>query len=441
MSNKPIVIVNVSLQTATVTRKGFGTPIFISSHNNFPERVRTYTSLTGVADDFNPTEAAYVAAQQIFSSTPSVAEFKIGRRLVDSTLTPTEVADGSVHEVTLTVLGGDTLDISVVAGVGDDEEAVSTAIKVAIDASALASKITSVVTGVGALGTLVLSRTTVNDSFSTSKLSKVTTTLSTSTELAAEVLDAITIEDDSFYFVTADDHSDVFVLAMAGAVEARTLFYFTANSYTTSYSTPYTVPSVLSTYERTVVFWSQAANTVFPECAYVGANATYAPDETAVVWSGIKVAGVPLALNEQGNKLTATQEKNLFDRSMVYHTTTAVGPRVLGGKTANGTWIDEVHIRDTIVARVQEAQEALVLNQAGGKLEGGRTGVALSDAALTESLTPFIASKALESFTTDPSSATIDQNTRTLSNMKFEGVLQGAIIRVVINGTLVNATV
>mgnify|MGYP003649759331 CR=1 FL=1 len=349
MSNKPIVTVNVTLQTATVSRKGFGTPLFISVHTDFAERVRTYSSLEGVAEDFISTDSAYIAAQAVFGNTPSVAAFKVGRRVA--------------------------------------------------------------------------------------------------LETAGDALAAILEEDEDFYFLATDDHTNTFVLAMAAAAEARTLLYFVSSEEEDAITV---VDSAGATdlvsllkqgnFERTVSMWSQVADTTFPECAFIGVNAPYAPDEQAVVWSGTNIT-VPIAKNAAGNSLTSTQAKNLFDRNCNYVTTTAVGIRQLGGKTASGEWIDNVHTRDTIVARVQEGQEALILNQAGGKLIGGKVGIALSDAAIQASLNPFVSASSLSSFTTDTTAATIDQNTRTLNNMKFAGVLAGSIIKVVINATLVNETV
>jgi hypothetical protein len=448
MSNKPIVTVNVSLQTATVSRKGFGTPIFISAHHNFPQRVRSYSSLKGVGEDFKSTDSAYIAAQGVFSNTPNVASFKVGRREADAIVTPTDVAVSSVHALTITVNDGDTLSVSVTAESGDTAADTAEALKVAIDAdTAVADHVTTTVTGLAEAGILTITPKVTGDVFGISSTSGVTLTTEAPTETAGDVLTAVLEEDEDFYFVSAEDHTETFVLAMAAAVEAQTMLYFVSSNGATSLTTADSISATdtlallkQGNFERTVSLWSQVADSAYPECTFLGVNAPYAPDERAVVWSGTDIS-VVLAKNALGNRLTSTQEKNLFDRNANYVTETAVGIRQLGGKTVNGSWIDDIHNRDSIVARVKEGQQALVLNQAGSKLEGGRAGVAISDAKLTENLTPFVTSKALESFTTDPSAATIDQNTRTLSNMAFEGVLSGAIIQIVINGTLVNATV
>ena len=174
MSNKPIVTVNVTLQTATVSRKGFGTPIFISAHHNFPNRVRTYNGLSGVAEDFTSTDTAYIAAQGVFSSTPSVQQFKVGRQEADSIVTPIDVIETSVHALTITVNDGDTLDVSVVTGAAETAQDVCAAMKAAIDGNAaVAAHVTTAVVGTGAAATLSISPTAATDVFGLSQLSLV----------------------------------------------------------------------------------------------------------------------------------------------------------------------------------------------------------------------------------------------------------------------------
>ena len=81
MSYSQSIVANISLQTATQTQQGFGTPIFIAAHSLYAERVRGYSSLKEMTDDnFSTTDNAYIAAQQAFSQSPAVPIVKIGRR-------------------------------------------------------------------------------------------------------------------------------------------------------------------------------------------------------------------------------------------------------------------------------------------------------------------------------------------------------------------------
>lgn len=436
----PIATVNVVLRTATVGRAGFGTPLFISSHRRFQERVRTYTSIEAVGEDFDSTDAAYVAAQQFFSHTPSVSKLKIGRREADSIFTPSNVDNGSVHTITVTVNDGDSVTASYTSDISETAADVSTALIDLINGDAdVAAHITASASGDG----ITITTVAAGDVYSVSGLGNIEATY-TSTETAADVLDAITEVDGDFYFVTADDHTETFVLAMATAVQAMERLYFVSNqemSALTTFSDISTdIPAKLkqNNYTRTAVIWDEEADSKFVECSYVGVNAPFSPDEQAVVWDGRVLPGISVAKNSSGNMINSTQQLNLDNRNASHVVKTAAGDRVLGGKTAEGTWIDELRIRDCIAARVKERLEALLLNQAGTKVPGGSAGKVLVQSSIIAALTPFIASDAIVEYTINLADAIFDNKTRTLSNVQFDAILSGAILRVVVNGTLTN---
>lgn len=84
----PLTTVNIALQTSGITAAGFGTPLFIADIDTSVTsdplgagvRVKTYSSLEEVANDFDTSDAAYKAAQAFLRPTPSVQSFKIGYR-------------------------------------------------------------------------------------------------------------------------------------------------------------------------------------------------------------------------------------------------------------------------------------------------------------------------------------------------------------------------
>lgn len=84
MSIDQIVNVQISLQTTTVTQKGFGVGMFMGAHRWFPERIKTYVSLTDAATDIPVGSDEYKALEGFFANTPSPQEAKIGRIIVDS---------------------------------------------------------------------------------------------------------------------------------------------------------------------------------------------------------------------------------------------------------------------------------------------------------------------------------------------------------------------
>ena len=442
----PITTVNLALRTATVSRAGFGTPIFISAHNSFVERARSYASLSAVGEDFSTAHPAYIAAQGVFASTPSVPAFKIGRRVTTSnSLIPENVVAGSTHSVTVTVDDGNVVTAAYVASGGDTELEVATALASAINGDApVAAKITATVVGTGAAAVVQIVKVGAEDAYAVTGLINLGESFVT-VESAPDALSAITAEDNDFYFILADDHTEVFVLAMAGAVQASEKQYFVSSQETGSINTAYSVAATdllakikQAAYTRTAYMWDETADTAYPECNFVGQNAPYSPDTNAVVWDGLKLAGVDVAKNTLGNQITSTQQNNLIARNASFVIGTGAGNRLLGGKVASGEWIDNIRTLDNIAARVREDQDAKVMNQAGKKIGGGKEGVATLENVLQGSLNPFVASNALSSYSTGTSKASIDTGTRTLSGMEFTAFLKGAIIRVIIDGSLQN---
>lgn len=80
-------VVRVTITTAPTfpSRAGFGTLLVVGTSGNIPsfERVRTYSSIDGVAEDFASTDEEFKVAQIYFSQNPTPAQLKIGRRVID----------------------------------------------------------------------------------------------------------------------------------------------------------------------------------------------------------------------------------------------------------------------------------------------------------------------------------------------------------------------
>lgn len=444
MANYPVATVNITLQTASANRAGFGTPIFISSHRSFNERVRTYNTLTGVADDFGAGTPTYQAASMFFANSPSTSSILIGRRDAVGTYTPAAVETGNTYTITVSNADGDSITATYTALVADTEEDVVDALVAVITGDVdVAANVTATKVGTGSTATMTLTKVAAEDTFTVSDLENITETY-TSTELAGDVLAAVQEVTDNFYFVTAEDHTETFVMDMAAAVEATEKVYFVSSQEVSSL-TPYSVASTdilaklfSNSYERTATFWDEEADTGFIECRYVGAGAPYSPDEQAIVWQGMVLSGQNVARNPSGYELTPTQQGYLKARNASFLATTNSGVVTIGAKMANGVWIDDRRTADCVTARVRESLETLLLNVAGTKVPGGRRGIAACEGAIKKALNPFIPSNALSSYTIYTSNATIDPNTRTVSGISFEGILQGAIVEANINGSLVN---
>jgi hypothetical protein len=79
-----IVNVQITRQTISVSEQGFGTPMILGTFKNFNDRIRYYSNMQGVAEDFRPYQDEYIAANSVFSQPVTPTQLAIGRRQADS---------------------------------------------------------------------------------------------------------------------------------------------------------------------------------------------------------------------------------------------------------------------------------------------------------------------------------------------------------------------
>lgn len=105
MSLDNIVRVNITSQSLRMSQAGFGTPLIISQHDYWTDRVKTFkdvSELVAAANDEAISKSPlYLMAQSLIGQTPRVPKFKIGLR------TATETVEQALHEVTLADIDGD----------------------------------------------------------------------------------------------------------------------------------------------------------------------------------------------------------------------------------------------------------------------------------------------------------------------------------------------
>lgn len=101
-----IVNVQITKETQTVSEAGFGTLMILGTHKRFNDRIREYSNMQGVAEDFEPTDPEYIAAQAAFSQVISPTLVDIGRRTVNSASIDVETAL-TAKDYTVTINGSD----------------------------------------------------------------------------------------------------------------------------------------------------------------------------------------------------------------------------------------------------------------------------------------------------------------------------------------------
>jgi hypothetical protein len=62
-----IVNVQITRDTQAVSEAGFGLLMILGTHKRFNDRIRFYSNIQAVSNDFIPTDLEYIAAQEAFS--------------------------------------------------------------------------------------------------------------------------------------------------------------------------------------------------------------------------------------------------------------------------------------------------------------------------------------------------------------------------------------
>lgn len=359
MPLQDIINVNIGLQTTGVTQQAFGIPLFIGSHRYFNERVRFYNNIESAAEDLPVGSPEYAAVQGFFSAVPSPSVVMIGRRNADVSLSVPVVEEDGVYSLRIRVNDDDTVDLSYTAAALDTAEEVVDAFLLQIAGSTtVAAHITATKVGTGTAATMTIEAATTDDVFALEALSQVEVEYTT-IESASEVLNAIREQNDEFYYVTASDHTETFVLEMAAAVETMSKVYITSVGTANSLSVqdpPVDIGGKLADadYFRTHVMFHHLADTLFPETHLISKFSTLQPGMTT--WDVKELAGVGVARHPTtGQVLTYNQKNNLDSKNMSFIETIAGVNLVRGGKVAAGEWIDTITSRDLLEARLNEA--------------------------------------------------------------------------------------
>lgn len=308
MAYLPIADAQISLDTAAVSRAGFKTTMFIDDHMWFTERSRSYTSLVGAAADLPTDSNAYAGVVSAFSSSPQPAVVKVGRREADDfVFTPAAItSNGQIVSVTVVDTGGTSTTATFTSTTGGEADtAVVTALKAALGTPAGIT--------IGASTTTLDLTKSGNANFSVSDVVGGTYAYVT-TETAADMMAAITAEDDDFFFMGCSDHTDAFVIALATDVQAREKQYVVSSSdedNLDSRSDTFTdLFNVLNNAARTKTagLFHQDADTAFPEMAFITVASTADPAVLRKSWANNKInvgfssdSGIALTPSQKGN--------------------------------------------------------------------------------------------------------------------------------------------
>lgn len=419
-----IIEINISRETAAVAQTNFNVPMFVSAHTRFAERARSYSSLSAVAEDFQPNDTAYVAAQKLFGQVLKPAQIVIGRRLVPSTtINITTVAAGSY---TMTINGQ---DFTFVALGSDTAITIATGLKAAYDVTPIVDvTVTDNLDGTLTVESLV--------GYSLEVSANMSQANSPSVESWVTTINEITTVNNAWYALMIESHAEADVLAVAGQIEGMKKVFATSSSSadikTTVTTDTFSKLEALG-YQRTFGIWSATANTEFPECAWVGYQLQEQPGSNT--WAYKALSGVTVST------LSDTESTNVHNKSASTYENVGGLNSTIGAKMFGGEWIDVMIFVDWLEQRMKERLWSRLANSK--KIPYTSAGAAIIEAEIRAQLNDGIrvgglaASPAPTVDVPDVLSVSVNARAqRIFEGITFEARLAGAIHFVKISGTV-----
>ena len=355
MSLDSIVRVTVTAETQVPTQAGFGTPLIAAYHTRYLDRAREYADLDEITDDgFLVTDAAYLAAQKVFSQQPRARTLKIGRSALACTqtirLTPTSVVAGVVYTGKISGIVDETFSITVAPA--SLMSAVCTAIEVAINALGGAFTATASATYVDVVANTPGALFGFSDLNRELEIDDRTADPGIATDLTA-----IEAADPDWYGLSLDSNSRAEAVAAAAWLETRHKIgsFDTADSGASQAVVTSDVASLFVTngYARSHVMVKQQVR------GYAGAAllGDRLPDDPGSdTWSFKTLNGIPV------DRWTTAQQSAITAKNATFYSTFAGVAITKGGRSGAGEWMDTVRGMDWYVARQQEALAGVLFN-------------------------------------------------------------------------------
>lgn len=330
MSLDEIVSVTVSLEGGGVSQQGFGIPLILSSTAAWAERTRSYASLSEVAVDFIAGTAEHRAATKIFGQSPSVEGVVIGRRALKPTqaweITVVAAVEGAIYQFEM----NGTVVASYEAEAGDDESDIATGLQTDFVFAGYAATVLGAVVTVTAAAPGTWAGIQLLDSDGEPgayALNLMAIRPSHADPGVATDLDAILLENDTWYGICDPHPSEATISAVATWAQANKRFYM-ALIQASEAATEILGNGDAADDLKTSGFSCAAgiyhpSNESFADAAYLGRCLPLPPGSET--WNGKELLGVPTVT------LTGTHKTNLKAKRCNYY-------RDIGGtgRTANG---------------------------------------------------------------------------------------------------------
>lgn len=431
-----IVDVSISVAALSPSRAQFSVPLIASYHTDFPEVVKTYASLTELADDFDSSSPVYAAAQAMLSQSPTVRSFKVGRlggtqqaRVI--TMIPT-VRNSTAYVVTI-----DGTDFTFTSDADATLAEIIAGLVAAINAGSLPVTAADVTSTSMTLTADVAGPDFLVDVGDISLWASIQDTSTTRGSAFTTALDDIEASDPDWYGLVLTRSNAAEINLAAAWVEARTKILFanainfgsavTAEDNLADNATNLLADLNTSGYDRTIALFSKH-DADLSAAALAGAILCRDPGSYTVKFKSL--SGV------QADNLTSTQKALIEDRKGNHYQTVAGIPIVQEGWASSGQFLDIQIFVDWLDATLkEEIFAALSFNE---KVPFTNAGIAMLEGVVRKVLQRGVAVGGLASFETSVADvgdlSSVDKAARYLNSINFSGVLAGAIHKVRIVG-------
>jgi len=443
------------LATTGSTNANLGNTLFVTTNTYFSERLRGYSSITELRDDdaIPTTSNAYAALRLAFNQPGATVPIYLGRREADDiTYTPDPVVDNDTYGFQIEVIDDATQTpvvdaVFINSGVAATADSIATALFTEINTTLPVANVTAV----DNTGSVTISA----DAGYTMNITQVQglTEAYTTTETAAELLAAISEEDEeNWYYFACEDHTETFVLAMAVEIEATESSNY-PKLYSTSSQEADTITPLASPatdtmgmllegeYNRTFSNWHHEADTLFPEIAPTVYNGQFQPTGRTTWKFMTNIAGVSAAADlVTGKPLSTSKQGYIADRNGNWQGFERRVNFAHGGKVASGEWIDIINAKDWINDEIETRLLNLLLNNPGGKVSfdniSGKDRVKVVIDGVLNDAVNFNILLGYEPTSIPENTPPGDLSSRTLRDVNWVGYLAGAVHFIIVDGIL-----
>lgn len=432
-----IVDVQITRETATITRVGFGTGAIVGTHSKFAEEFKTYTSIEAVGEDFLTSDEEYKAAAKYFSQALKPERVIIGKRAVNVAQQDIVTVSDVQNETTYTVTINGT-EFTFLSDVDATDLEIADGLVTAINLGAEPVTATDNVDGTFDLDADVDGEVNTIAVDANLTIANAIENVNIATEIAR--LTGVGMTDWYFLILTrrATEAEQLLDIEQAAdyiePLSAPKIYFYAIEQASMITSVTTDILSVLKAknYDRSIGFYStDEAN--YPEAAWIGGQAP--KDAGSLTWKFKELVGI-IADQLSSDAITNLRSKN----GNFYETIAGASVISSEGVVAGGEFIDVIRGADKLSTRIGERIFTIMINT--DKIPYTIQGLGIIEDAIRAEIAISIGEGFLvdgSEIITLPNIDSIDpadKAVRLLQNVEFSAQLAGAIHKVIIRGKL-----